>query len=544
MQQKDKRKHYLENEKDKSFILFFFQTVLIIIFFLIWVFIKRYKKALGFIADNWCKRPSLKLKYSFLAYGISFCLLIIALLDLRGNPTLTDIKESEGHTIIILDTSLSMLAEDIKPNRMKAAILHLKHYIKSSYNQSFELIVFSDQQKRILAFTDDKELLLTRLSAVESIGTIRGGSDLGLSVKAALTSFKYNGIESGNILIVSDGEFHELAELEVIKKTDAINVAILQTSTEKGGKIPIRSADGRLRFYKKSGRNDIISKPSSKLYEILSNKFSNFKKFVISGYSFNSDAIKVFFNKTNSFQKDKVKHFSRPVYANYMILCSFLLFIVAYGLRMGRSLRLGNFVFFFAIAAEPNLDITEVSVKKLRNGKINYSEVMNLTIEKIKKQEMKDAAVLLRENLSKLNKGNALDHFNHATLLIQSGDLVEGVKKYQDIKKLISKDSSFDELNKNINKNVMIALKSSGGKSSKPKKGKSKQNQNGKKKNQEKKEKDDKTSENKKKKKPSKEPLNIKGIVQQILNDDKKSHEKFLKTQFGKRVKGNKKNDW
>ena len=70
-------------------------------------------------------------------------------------------------TIILVDSSASMLAEDVRPNRFKKALLLVKHYVKKAVGQQISLVVFSDNQKRIIPFTDDIDLINARLERLE-----------------------------------------------------------------------------------------------------------------------------------------------------------------------------------------------------------------------------------------------------------------------------------------------------------------------------------------------------------------------------------------
>ena len=274
---------------------------------------------------NWGRIPSRGFKASFVFYSMAIFFLILVMLDFRGSPTFSDGNKSAAHTIILLDTSLSMLAEDIEPNRMKSAIIHLKHFIKKSKDHIFELHVFSDMHKRVLAFTEDKNLLQTRIEALSSLGAVGGGSDIGVSIKAALASFKSNGINNGNILLVSDVDFQDLTGISTLEKQKNFNLAVLQIGRSgNGAKIPIRTRDGRLRFNKRSGGKEVVSKPNPEFYDRISKKFSNMEKFIISGFNFNSLKMLSFFESNKEDQSETLKYLSRPIFAPYLFLCFFI----------------------------------------------------------------------------------------------------------------------------------------------------------------------------------------------------------------------------
>jgi hypothetical protein len=116
-------------------------TLLIPISLLLLVFISLYIKnssrVIKIISSNWCKIPKVKMRYSNFTYLFGICFLFISLLDIRGEPTFSEGGKSTAYTVILLDTSLSMLAEDLQPNRINSAIVHLKHFIKKAQGHMF-----------------------------------------------------------------------------------------------------------------------------------------------------------------------------------------------------------------------------------------------------------------------------------------------------------------------------------------------------------------------------------------------------------------------
>ena len=313
-----------------------FKTLLLIpiIFILIvfvFLYLKTKSKVFNVISLNWCKVPKRRNKYSSYMYLFGILLLGLTTLDFRGSPSYEGGEKSAAHTVILLDISLSMLAEDVRPNRIKSAIIHLKNFIKKSKDHIFELHVFSDTHKKVLAFTEDKNLLLTRLEALNGIGAIGGGSDIGVSLKAAMSSFKVNGIQSGNILLISDNDFQNLDGLGKIKKNSNYNFVALQASkASDGAKIPIRTKTGRFRFNKKSGGQEVRSKPNPAFIKAMDAKFDHFLDLKIDGFAFHTNRILKFFDSSKTNQNETLQFLSKPVYAPRIMLVAFVFFILFY----------------------------------------------------------------------------------------------------------------------------------------------------------------------------------------------------------------------
>ncbi|MEO0414465.1 MAG: VWA domain-containing protein [Verrucomicrobiota bacterium] len=150
---------------------------------------------------------------------------------------------SEGRSIIIaMDTSRSMLATDLVPNRLIRAQLAAKDLVSASGNDRIGIIAFAGR-----AFLQ-APLTLDHASVIESIDQIdteiipRGGTNLTEAIKVALEAFEE--AESGNsaLVIFSDGEALEgLEEVEAIKAKAAeakMTVITVGVGTESGSIIP------------------------------------------------------------------------------------------------------------------------------------------------------------------------------------------------------------------------------------------------------------------------------------------------------------------
>ena len=523
-----------------SYDVKFLIPVIIAIIVFVFYFIKTSSRVINTVSLNWCKLPLKKFKFSYLFYLFAVSVLVLTLLDFRGASTYSEGNKAAAHTIILLDTSLSMLAEDLKPNRINAGIIHLKHFIKKSKGHIFELHVFSDNHKRVLAFTEDKNLLMTRLEALKSIGVIGGGSDITVSLKAALSSFKNNDISQGNILLITDSDLTELESFINKKEASKFNIAVLQASKNTtGSKIPLRTPDGRLKFNKRSNGKEVLSKPNEAFYKSLSSIFENSLKFEIDGFAFHTDRILRFFENTKSDQKEMLKFLSRPVYGPYLMLFAFILFIISYLLKLGRNFVELPIIILILGAGHVRAD----TIERLRLGRVQYEEIVNFTNSEIKKKKYDNALTLLEENIGRMNDQNIQDFYNLGSLYLQKGDIKKGILLYKNIQDLIKEKSGFEDLKSKMVNNILFVLNQEGSGKGKSKDNKSKQSKGDQDKDQSKSDKNDDNGDQEQKQQ-KKQVGKTEGLIQQILNDDKKSHEKYLKTELKKGQIRNGGNDW
>src|SRR5690606_28054376 len=129
------------------------------------------------------------------------------------------------------DISASMLAEDVRPNRIGKAIMLAKHYVKNAVGQQISVMIFSDKATKLVPFTKDINLLEARIDGIKNFDMNRGGTGLSLALQEAIQYFKMDAKEvpMGNILIISDAEENDV-EFS-LKIPDTISVGFIGLGT-------------------------------------------------------------------------------------------------------------------------------------------------------------------------------------------------------------------------------------------------------------------------------------------------------------------------
>ncbi len=114
--------------------------------------------------------------------------------------------------VVFLDTSLSMLADDVQPNRLalaKAALAQLVAAIRTEGGgDRLSLLAFAGQARLLCPPTQDYDLFLTRLAAAGTDSVPEAGTLIGDALRHGLE--RVPGIASGfaDLILVSDGEDH------------------------------------------------------------------------------------------------------------------------------------------------------------------------------------------------------------------------------------------------------------------------------------------------------------------------------------------------
>lgn len=120
---------------------------------------------------------------------------------IRGEEVLT-----EGLDIVLaMDVSTSMLAEDIRPNRVEAAKAVAKEFIQGRKNDRIGLVVFAGEAYTQCPLTLDYSILFSFLDEIHA-GMIEDGTAIGMGLATAVKRLKSSEAKSKIIILLSDGQ--------------------------------------------------------------------------------------------------------------------------------------------------------------------------------------------------------------------------------------------------------------------------------------------------------------------------------------------------
>lgn len=163
--------------------------------------------------------------------------------------------------MVVLDTSRSMLAEDIKPNRLQQAKWGISDLVKKLRGDRVGIVSFAGSSFLQCPLTSDYAAFLMTLDDVY-VGMIpRGGTAIAQAVRTAAESFEASTEADRVILLITDGEDHEGdidKTIEMLKEKGIRLFAVGLGSTE-GELIPVPGEDGRTGFLKDGAGNVVKS---------------------------------------------------------------------------------------------------------------------------------------------------------------------------------------------------------------------------------------------------------------------------------------------
>lgn len=237
-----------------------------VIILLIWFSIRKQNQLLEKFANKKLHKVLFPLKSSvkvFFKNGLilfSIILLIFALANPQIGSKVEEIKQVGIDVYILLDVSLSMKAEDIKPSRLEKAKHEISKLIQKLEGDRIGLIVFSGKAFIQFPLTTDYSAANLFLSAVSVKSVPQPGTAIGPAVQLAMNSFKKDEETQKAIVIITDGEDHEGDFENVIEEANNIGVKIyaIGLGSPQGVPIPVYNSAGRQIGYKKDRSGNVV----------------------------------------------------------------------------------------------------------------------------------------------------------------------------------------------------------------------------------------------------------------------------------------------
>lgn len=193
-----------------------------------------------------------KIKNTMTAAALLF--ILIAFIRPQWGFSWQEVKRQGLDILIALDTSNSMLAEDVLPNRLGRAKLAIKDLVKKLRGDRIGLIAFSGTAFLQCPLTVDYNGFLLSLEdiAVDTIPV--GGTSLSNAVYTAVGSYEGGKKKHKILIIITDGEDLEGGVDRAIARARASGVTIYCAGigTKEGELIPIRDRSGKINFLKDS----------------------------------------------------------------------------------------------------------------------------------------------------------------------------------------------------------------------------------------------------------------------------------------------------
>lgn len=190
----------------------------------------------------------------------TLCLLILAASGPMWGKKAVIVKSRGKDVFFIVDISSSMLAEDVKPNRLARAKLELSHLIEKLSGNRLGLIIFSGDSFLLCPLTLDSGACELLLDCIEAGNMPRPGTSLSGAIEKAVESFETGENDYKAVVLFSDGEDLEGEVDEAIEKAreNGIRIFTFGIGTTRGAPIPVTDESGSLLEYKKDRKGETV----------------------------------------------------------------------------------------------------------------------------------------------------------------------------------------------------------------------------------------------------------------------------------------------
>lgn len=423
------------------------------------------RKQEKFLSNTFFKAPT-KLNFVRKILFISGLIFLgISLLDPRGQQEKIESNIPDQKTIIIIDSSASMLAEDVRPNRFKKSILMARHFIKKAFGHKVAVVLFSDIQKKLVPFTDDLDLLDARVAGLEELRIYDGGSNISQAIKESLGYFKAEGNSNddvgGNVLVFTDSEGHD--ESLDLALPDDVNLAIVGVGTAKGARIPNRDRYGVFRGYKKFKSEEVVSQLNEEWLKSLSGKIKNYNYWIANSYTIPTEEILSFFNKFFAKKVNKGQAVVMPVKVEIFLLPAILLISLSFLLYLPPNFSLSLMLLFLSgvktvrSSSDHESEMVEKLKEKMKEGKLNSKGKLKFAEILLRSKNAEAAKVLYEEQAKGMT---AKDRNNYAVTLLQVKKPIEALREFSSIQKDANQGlvTLTDQERSDLRQNILLAL--------------------------------------------------------------------------------------
>ncbi len=186
--------------------------------------------------------------------------LVVGLANPQIGTRMEEVKQEGVDIFIALDVSLSMKAEDIKPNRLEKAKFEIRNLIQRLKGDRIGLIVFAGEAFTQFPLTTDYGAAGLFLDAVDVDAVPVPGTNIGAAMDRALESFDFTVPTTKVLVVITDGENtegDEIAEAEDVGKKNVL-VYTIGMGSPAGAPIPIYNAAGTQIDFKRDRMGNVV----------------------------------------------------------------------------------------------------------------------------------------------------------------------------------------------------------------------------------------------------------------------------------------------
>src|SRR6188472_4558252 len=204
------------------------------------------------------------IRFGLLLLGLA--LAVVSLAQPRWGYTFEDVKRKGLDLLIAVDTSRSMLSNDVQPTRLDRVKLAIQDLISQLQGDRVGLIAFAGRAFLQAPLTIDYDAVVEAVNDLDTKTIPEGGTNISSAITLATQSFGKSAMGNRALIIFTDGE--ELSG-DAVKTAKAaadagVRIFTVGVGTPQGSLIPVTGDDGETSFVKDSAGQVVKSKLDDK----------------------------------------------------------------------------------------------------------------------------------------------------------------------------------------------------------------------------------------------------------------------------------------
>lgn len=257
-------------------------------------------------------RSPVRRNIKFIIFLVVITLLVIAIARPQFGSKLEQIKREGIEIVIALDVSRSMLAEDVKPNRLERAKQAITSLINRMKDDKIGMIIFAGDAYTQLPITTDYISAKMFLSNINTEIVSKQGTAIASAIDLGAKSFTQDPKAAKVIVIITDGEDHVGDPISSAKSASekGIKVFTIGMGSPTGSPIPLTSAGSKDGFLKDRNGDVVITR----MDPVLLSKIAQSGDGEFFSASTSNVGLDQLYNKLNKLNKSEIE---TRVYSEY-----------------------------------------------------------------------------------------------------------------------------------------------------------------------------------------------------------------------------------
>ena len=191
---------------------------------------------------------------------VALAMMLLALARPQWGTESQEVEQQGIEVMVALDVSNSMLAQDIKPDRLTRAKLEISELMDRLGGDEIGLVLFSGASFIQFPLTNDYATARSFLDNARPSVISKQGTNIGDAIRTALTGFDFDRSSQKVIVLITDGEDHSSDTLAMAQHAADQGVLLytIGFGSSTGEPIPEYDAQGQVVGYKTDQQGEVV----------------------------------------------------------------------------------------------------------------------------------------------------------------------------------------------------------------------------------------------------------------------------------------------